>query len=167
MEVIITMSILEEQITEEKKGYETASWKKEWPDSKLVGFEYHAKTIPFSDYIKGINNEVQTIDFIIDDSNIIKVSYMSNTKKIEGKHEFKILESRKEEMLERLANIVNSDSSYSSCFFDDTIRIYHFIFENGEKVSYCCPIGNDKEYITKPMREYLNIHSLEEVGWML
>ncbi len=59
MEVIIKMKMLEEQITKEKKWDETTSWKIEWPDSKPVGFKYHAGNIPFQDYIKGIRNEVQ------------------------------------------------------------------------------------------------------------
>lgn len=143
------------------------SWKKDWPESKLVGFTYHAGNIPTLDYLNGIHNEVQKLDFIIDETNMIKVSYKSKSRKIEGEHEFKILESRKEELLERLAGIVNSDTSYSTCFYDDTLRHYEFIFENGDRISYGAPIGNEKEYITQPMREYLNVHSLVEPGWML
>jgi len=118
----------------------------------------------FEKYIKEQNKQ---IDYVIDKSNMVKVSYKSEYKKLEGKHEFKILQSRQEELLERLANIVNSDTSYSSCFYDDTIRIYKFIFENGKKNSYCCPIGNGNEYISQPMTECLNVNSLVKVSRML
>ncbi len=134
-------------------------WRKDWPSSELIGFTYHSGCIPIGEYMAGHNKEVGSVDITIDESNIVKVLHHKNYGAISEKHEFVIEDDEKNTLFKRLSNIVNSESSYSTCFYDDTIRHYEFIFKNGDKITYNTPIGNGVEYINEPLEKYVNAHT--------